>query len=545
VFAVEDRWQPSGAGSAGEGEMVAKVVRWGDAADMPLARGVDIAADLVATTLGPAGRAVLVARPYASPLLLREGHAIVQQLDLADPAQQMGVQAMRELAWRTSDQAGDGTSTAIVMARALLQAGRQAVAAGIAPGELQEALDAHARAIGGQLDAAARPVREPGQLVRVAVQAAGGDGAIGALVADAHGQVGLEGVVQVQEGRGRADDCEVATGLHFDQGWISPHFVDDQRAQSVEIDDPLIVLHLGVLNDLGPILPVLEMIAKADRGLVLIAENVGGDALSTLIVNRQRAGFKVAAVKAPGAGPWRQLMLDDLAVATGGTMIADHLGIRLEHLRPSMAGRAAKVRITRNGTTIVGGRGEPAAIRLRAQEIRDAIAGEKHLAFDREQHRRRLARLEAGVATLRIGGATPTEIAERHRRAKAASAAVAAAQKGGIVPGGIAALLHAERRARPELPPGLLGRMVGRIFAAGMQAPLRTIVENAGLDGHAVVHRLAEGDGDDGYDVDARQFLAGDRLCDPFPVLQAALQNATSTAARLCGVAVAITSEAA
>jgi chaperonin GroEL len=519
--------------------MAARIIRFGREAAEPLARGVDIVADLVATTLGPAGRAVLVGRTHAAPLMLRSGYSVVQQLDLPDADRQAGVLTMRELAWRMSDQVGDGTSTAMVMARAFLRAGARAVLAGVPPAELQDAIDAHCSRVAAELDAASSPASTDAVLVRVATQAAGGDAAIGALVAGAHVQVGLDGVVAIEEGRGSEDHVQVYHGLHFDQGWISPHFADPDT-QSVEIDDPLILLHLDPISEFGPIVPALEMIAKADRGLVLIAENVGSDALRTLIVNKQHSGFKVAAVKAPGTGPWRQLMLEDIALATGGTVIAEQLGTSLEHLRPQMAGRARKVRITRTDTMIIGGGGDRAALAIRTREIRDAIVREKNLSFDRDQHRKRLARLEAGIATVRIGGITATEIAQRLARAKAASAAVRAARFGGVLAGGSAALVHAGRRAEAVLPQGLVGRMLGRTFAAALSAPLHAIADNAGLDGRTVVHRLAaEGDGLC-FDVSTRCLVAGETLLDPVAVLKAALVNSVSVASRLLGVGAAV-----
>jgi chaperonin GroEL len=520
--------------------MAAKTVRFGAAAGEPLARGVDIAADLVATTLGPAGRAVLIGRAHTAPLMLRNGYAVVQQLDLADVERQTGVLMMRELAWRTSDQVGDGTSTAIVMARAFLRAGALAVLAGVSRAELQDVIDAHCSVVASELEAAARPVPTEDALVRVATQAAGGDPAIGALIADAHARTGLDGVVVVEEGRGSEDRVQVDSGLHFDQGWISPYFVDDQEAQSVELADPLILLHLGPINEIGPIVPALEMIAKAGRGLVLIAETVGGEALNTLVVNKQRAGFKVAAVKAPGAGPWRRLMLEDIAVATGGMVIGEAFGSSLERLRPQMAGRARTVRVTRTGTTIVGGHADPAALTIRTREIRDAIARERHLSFDRDQHRKRLARLEAGVATVHIGGVTATEIAQRLGHARAASASVRSAQAGGVLAGGSAALIHAGRRAEAALPRDLAGRMVGRMFAAALHAPLCAIANNAGLDGRAVAYRLALDGGDFCFDASTRSFAPCDTLFDPMAVLRAALVNSVSAASRLLGAGAAV-----
>ncbi len=515
--------------------MAAKIVRLGSEAVAPLVQGVDIAADLVATTLGPAGRAVLVGRSHAAPLMLRKGYAIVQNLDLADRGLQVGVLAMRDLAWRTTDEVGDGTSTAIVMARAFLRAGQRAVLAGVPPAESQAVIDAHCHRVVAGLEAASRPVAGEAELVRIATQAAGGDQAIGKLMAGAHIQAGLDGLVIVEEGNEAADHVQCEAGLHFDQGWLSPYFADPET-QRVEIDDPLILLHLGPINDLGSIMPALQMIAKADRGLVLIAESVGGDALSTLIVNKQRAGFKVAAVKAPGVGPWRQLMLEDIAVATGGMVIAEQLGTSLEHLRPQMAGRAQKVRITRADTTIIGGRGSAEALEGRTREIRDAITRERHLSFDREQHCKRLARLKAGIATVRVGGITETEISQRLDRAKAASAAVRAAQADGVLLGGAAALVRAGRRAEPCLPAGLAGRLVGQAFAAALGAPLQAIAGNAGVDGRSVVHRLASDDKEICFDAETLRFVAPDALLDPLAVLRAALVNSVSQGSRLLSV---------
>jgi chaperonin GroEL len=525
--------------------MVSKSVRSGECASAGVARGVNLIADLVSVTLGPAGRAVLVGRTHAPTLLLRNGHAISQEVDVEEGERQMGVQAMRELAWRTSDQVGDGTSTAIVMARAVVNEGIRAIAAGIAPAVLQKAIDTHCSRLVAELDSMGAPIGDDSQLVRVATQAAGGDSAIGKLLADVHVKAGLDGVVQIEEGHGTGDEARFVPGLHFDQGWISPHFVDDQDSQSVEMDDPLILLHLAPINDLNPIVPVLEMMAKARRGLVIVAENVGGAALAALIVNKQRAGLKVAAVKAPGTGLWRQLMLDDIAIATGATVISDQLGTTLSNLRPQMAGRAKRIRIDSTGTTIFGGGGDPALVQARIRELRDAIAHEKDLSFDREQHQKRLAWLAAGIGMIRMGGGTESEIRDRRNRAKAASAAVRAAQLGGAVAGGSAALVHAERRARRALPKDLTGRVVTRILAAAVEAPLRAIAENAGDDGRAVVARVAASGGTLCYDAARRSFPPPDALCDPLPVVRASLVNSISTASRLLGIGATIASRVA
>ncbi len=525
--------------------MAAKTVRVDKGVDRKLVRGINLVADLVSITLGPAGRAVLVGRSHAPALLLRNGHAVSQELDLLDGERQMGVQAMRELAWRISNQVGDGTTTAIVIARAAVNAGRQAIAAGIAPATLQAAIDVHCRRVVSELESMTVPVRGDEQLVRVATQAANGDAVIGRLIADAHGQTGIDGVVEIREGHGTGDEVRFEPGLHFDRGWISSHFVEDQQRQCVEIENPLILLHLAPLNELSPIVPVLEMIAKVKRGLVIIAENVGGEALTALVVNKQRAGFKVAAVKAPGAGLWRQLMLDDIAIATGGMVIAEQFGTSLAHLRPQMAGRADKIRISATGTTLYGGRSDPAAVSLRVREIRKAIAREKHLSFDRQQHQKRLAWLAAGIGTIRIGGCTKSEIAERQGRAKAASAAVRAAQAGGVLPGGSSALVYAERQAKAALPNDLTGRLVGRIFAAALQAPLCAIANNAGDDSHAIIAKLVESDGALCYDATSRGFVPCTMLYEAFPVSRAAVVNGIHTASQLLGIGAVIAAQAA
>ncbi|WP_198038356.1 chaperonin GroEL [Skermanella stibiiresistens] len=519
--------------------MTARIIRLDDAARAPLMRGVDLVADLATTAIGPAGRAVLAGRNHTGPAMMRGGHAISQEVEVDDPGCRAGVAAMRQVAWRTSDAVGDGTCTAILIARGILREGMTALRAGISPGELEQALRAHGEAIASELRASSRPAVGYGELVDLAVRAAGGDTVIGTLAAEAHRRTGREGVVIVTEGQGAEDDLEVRPGLHFDEGWLSPHFATDAEAGTADLENPLILLHHGPIERLGPLLRVLEMMAEAGRSLLICAGGFGAEALGTLIVNKQRAGLKVVAVKAPGAGLWRMPMLEDIAAATGATVIADAFGTSLDRLRPAALGRAESVRVTRDGMTLIGGAGDPDTIALRRNAIRLDIERERHLSFDREQHRQRLARLSAGVAKLHVGGQSETVIRQRTARAAAASAAIRAAP-GGLVPGGSAALLHAGRLARKSLPAGLAGRLVGRVFDAALGAPTEAIMANAGLDGRAIRHRLAEDANVDGFDVERRVFVPGEMILDPAEVLIAALRTGVSAGTTLFGVGASV-----
>ncbi len=515
--------------------MSASVVRFGEDARRPTAAGVDILADLVARTIGPAGRAVLVGRRHAAPRLLRNGYAIAAELELDDPAEQAGVRLLRELAWRTSDAVGDGTSTAILVARALLGAGRRATLAGIPQAELVALMAAHTAIVAADLETTAEPLAEGEDLARFATQAAGGDAALGALLAEAHGRAGADGLVVIEEGRGSGHAVRFDAGLHFDQGWISPHLVDDQRRQTIELDDPLVLVHAGPITALDPIVRVLELIAEAGKSLLLVAESLGEQALATLIANKRRAGLKVAAVKAPGAGPWRRLMLEDIAIATGATLLADDAGSTLAGLRPQALGRAKGVRVARAATTIIEGKGDKALVAQRSAEIRWAIAREQHLSFDREQHQKRLAWLTSGIATVAVGGYTPSHLKQQVEQATAASAALAAARSGGLVAGGSAALPHAANRVSGTLPGGLAGELLGRTFKVAAEAPLRAIIRNAGGDADLLAPRVA-GDATCTFEAHSRSLVPLAALRDPLPVLLAAFRNAVSTASRLLTV---------
>ena len=523
--------------------MSATVVRFGENARRPTAAGVDILADLIDRTIGPAGRAVLVGRRHAAPKLLRNGYAIAAELELDDLAEQTGVRMLRELAWRTSDTVGDGTSTAILVARSLLRAGRKAAFAGMSQAELIGLVEAHAETIVNHLKAAAEPAPTGDGLRRFAAQTVGGDVALGELLAEAHGAAGVDGLVTVEAGKSSTDTLRYDDGLHLDQGWLSPHLVDDQRDRMIELDDPLILVHAGPITALEPMFRVLEMVAEAKRSLLIVANSLAEQALAALIANKRRAGLKVAAVKAPGTGPWRRLILEDIAIATGATLIAADLGTSLAGLRPQVMGRADKIRVGPDATTIIGGRGDAGRRAERTAEIRIAITREQHLSFDREQHRKRLARLTAGIATLSIGGLTPSHLQQRMELAKGASAALGAALSGGLVAGGSAALVHAANRAIPDLPGGIAGVLIGGMTKAAAEAPLRAIVRNAGADTDLVPPRVAA-DPTLAFDALCRDLVPLEALRDPLLVMLTAWRNAVSTASRLLTVDCAVTSPA-
>lgn len=502
-------------------------------------RGIDTLADLVARTIGPSGRAVLVGRRHAMPQLCRNGYGIARDLELQAPAEQVGVVMLRELAWRTSDAVGDGTKTAILAARALLRAGGRASLLGIPPAELTGLLASHQRAVLDALNDMALPSPRGEAIASFATQAAGGDPALGALLAEAHDAAGADGMVVVEAGQGADDAVRFAAGLHLEQGWFSPHLVGDLASATIELDDPLILLHAGPIDRLEPVLRVLEMIAAAGRSLVIIADAFSEQALATLVANKRRAGLEVAAIKAPGAGPWRRLLLEDIAVATGATLIAPELGTSLEGMRPHVMGRATSVRIGRNATTIIGGRGDEAAIAVRVAQIRQAIARERHLGFDREQHQQRLARLTAGIATLTVGGVTPSHLHDRLEQARNASAAVASALVGGLVAGGSAALVHATVRAGSSLPTGLVGELLRRMFQAAAEAPLRAIVRNAGADADLEVPRLVLQPGL-AFEAHERRLVPLETLREPLLVVRTSFRNAVSAAGRLLTVECAL-----
>lgn len=513
----------------------------GHAARLALLRGLDVLAAAVRPTLGPAGRSVMIERPFARPIVSRSGYAIAKHVHLDDPIADMGVRTLREVGWRTADEVGDGTTTAMVLAWAMAQAGIRAAGLGANPRDLQRGFDRACAAGIAALQGLSRPA-SPTQIAHVGALATHGDREIGTMLAEALGRVGAEGFILVEDGQGQGSALEIREGMHFDKGYVSSHFATDERRTLVEMDDPYILMHLARISDLGAVVPVLNAFATSGKPLLLIAEDVTGEALSTLVVNRIKADFKVAAVLAPGAGTWRKGMLEDIAIATGGQIVGDERGNKLEDLRPEMLGRAKRVRITRDATTIVEGAGDREEIALRARQLRAAIAREQHLSYDREQLQQRLARLVSGIAVIRVGGVTETELKERKERATDAVHAVRAAAAGGIVPGGGAALLMASKALDGLASESDDERAGIAIVRSAMRAPATQIADNAGADGRwAVARQLETTDPNHGFDAARERF--GDLLeagvIDATQVVCCALRNAVSAAARI------VTSEAA
>jgi chaperonin GroEL len=514
----------------------ARRVLYGQEARAALLRGMNILADTVAVTLGPAGRSVIIERPFASPIISRTGHAIAKHIHLDDPMANMGVRALREVAWRTSDEVGDGTTTAMVLAHAMVRDGIRATMFGIEPRHLQQGFDLACASGIAALRQLSQPAQSIEQLARVATLATNGDAELGAALGEAVGRIGAEGFVLVEAGHGRASELEVREGMHLDKGFISARFATNDDQTLVELEDPYILLHLGRIEELGAIVPVLNAFAKSGKSLLLIAEDVTGDALSTLVINKLKAGFKVAAAYAPGFGERRKEMLEDVAIATGGQVVAAELGNRLENLRPEMLGGAKRVRISQDATTIIDGAGKAEDVAFRARQLRAAIEREKYLSYDREQLQQRLARLVSGIALVRVGGATETEIAERKERAGAAVHAVRAARASGILPGGGAALIFASRALAALEPDQPEQRAAIDIVRRALAAPARRIADNAGADGRWVVARLLDGPEPDlGFDAATGRFCdlweAG--IVDATEVVCAAFRNAVSTAARI------------
>ena len=511
-------------------------VIFGDEARRAILRGAELLADVAGRTLGPAGRTVLIDRRFAAPVASRSGYGIAKLVEVPDRLENLGVQALREVAWRTSEAVGDATTTAMVLTHALLAEGVRAASSGLNPRALQRGIERAVGAVCDELEARSRPAPPPEQLARSAAHAAGGDPEIGALLAEATARVGPEGVILVEGGQALACELEVRLGMHYDKGFLSPHFVTDKQRMRVELEDPYILMQQTRIADLDAIVPALNAFAKADKPLLFIAEDVAGQALATLVVNKVRAGFKVAAAYAPGVGAWRRPMLEDIAIATGGLVVSDAFGNRLADLRPEMLGRAKRVLITEHATTIIEGAGDPALIDLRRRELRVAVEREKHLSYDREQLQQRLARLTGGIAVIKVGGATSSAIGERKERATGAASAVRAAAAGGVLAGGGAALAHAGKVLRELARESLEQRAAINAVGRAVLAPARRIADNAGADGRFVVARLlADDDPDFGFDAARGSFgnLHDAGVVDATRVVCAALRNAASTATRL------------
>jgi chaperonin GroEL len=515
--------------------MAAKDVKFAGDARARMLRGVDILADAVKVTLGPKGRNVVIEKSFGAPRITKDGVTVAKEIELADRFENMGAQMVREVASKTNDVAGDGTTTAIVLAHAIVREGGKAVAAGMNPMDLKRGLDLAIDAVVADLKKRAKKVTTNAEIAQVGTISANGDADIGKMIAQAMERVGNEGVITVEEAKSLTTELEVVEGMQFDRGYLSPYFVTDAEKMRVVLEDPYILIHEKKLGGLQPLLPVLEAVVQSGRPLLIVAEDIEGEALATLVVNKLRGGLKVAAVKAPGFGDRRKAMLEDIAILTAGQVISEELGIKLESVTLQMLGRAKKVIINKEDTTIVEGVGKKKDIEGRVAQIRAQIE-ETTSDYDREKLQERLAKLAGGVAVIRVGGATEVEVKERKDRVEDAMHATRAAVEEGIVPGGGSALLGA-MKALSKLEGANADQKTGiEIVRRAIQAPARQIAQNAGFDGAVIAGKLLESK-EPNYGFDAQSGEYGDLvkkgIVDPAKVVRTALQNAASVAGLL------------
>jgi chaperonin GroEL len=515
--------------------MAAKDVRFNNDARSRMLRGVNILADAVKVTLGPKGRNVVLEKSFGSPRITKDGVSVAKEIELEDKFENMGAQMVKEVASRTNDEAGDGTTTATVLAQAIVKEGFKAVTAGMNPMDLKRGIDLATAKVVAHIKAAARTVENSDEVAQVGTISANGEAEIGRFIADAMQKVGNEGVITVEENKGLATEVEVVEGMQFDRGYLSPYFVTNADKMIADLDDVLILLHEKKLSSLQPMVPLLESVIQSQKPLLIIAEDVEGEALATLVVNKLRGGLKIAAVKAPGFGDRRKAMLQDLAILTGGQVISEDLGMKLENVTIDMLGRAKKVSITKDETTIVDGSGDKAEIEARVAQIRQQIE-DTTSDYDREKLQERVAKLAGGVAVIRVGGMTETEVKERKDRVDdALNATRAAVQEGVVVGGGVALLQGAKALA------GLTGVNSDQnrgieIVRIALEAPLRQIAENAGVDGSVVAGKVRESeDLKFGYNAQTEEY--GDMfkfgVIDPAKVVRTALEDASSIAGLL------------
>ena len=515
--------------------MAAKEVKFEGDARARMQKGVDILADAVKVTLGPKGRNVIIDKSFGSPRITKDGVTVAKEIELEDKFENMGAQMVREVASKTNDEAGDGTTTATVLAQAIVREGCKAVAAGMNPMDLKRGIDMAVEAVVADLVKRSNKVKSEEEIGQVGTISANGDLEVGTMISDAMQKVGKEGVITVEEAKSLTTELEVVEGMQFDRGYISPYFVTNAEKMVVNLEDPYILLHEKKVSGLQSMLPLLEAVVQSGRPLLILAEDVEGDVLATLVVNKLRGGLKIAAVKAPGFGDRRKAMLEDIAILTGGQVVSEDLGIKLENVTLDMLGTAKKVTITKEETTIVNGAGKKADIQGRCNQIRAQVE-ETSSDYDREKLQERLAKLAGGVAIIRVGGATETEVKEKRDRVEDAMNATRAAVEEGIVPGGGTALLRASR-VLDGLKPDNDDQRVGiEIIRKALQAPVRQIAENAGVEGSIVVGKLLEKkDASYGYNAATDKFedLVKAGVIDPVKVVRTALQDAASVAGLL------------
>ena len=515
--------------------MAAKEVRFSSDAREKMLRGVDILANAVKVTLGPKGRNVVIEKSFGAPRITKDGVTVAKEIELEDKFENMGAQMVREVASKTNDTAGDGTTTATVLAQAIVREGAKYVAAGMNPMDLKRGVDLAVSAAIADIKGRAKKVKSTEEVAQVGTISANGDRFIGEEIAKAMQKVGNEGVITVEEAKSLETEVTIVEGMQFDRGYLSPYFITNSEKMIVELDDPYILIHEKKLSSLQTMLPVLEAVVQTGKPLLIIAEDVEGEALATLVVNKLRGGLKIAAVKAPGFGDRRKAMLEDIAVLTAGEMIAEDLGIKLESVTLNMLGRAKKVRIDKENTTIIDGAGKKKDIEGRVNQIKAQIE-ETTSDYDREKLQERLAKLAGGVAVIRVGGATEVEVKEKKDRVDDALNATRAAVEEGIVPGGGTALLRA-RGAVSKLKSDNADVQAGiNIVMKALEAPIRQIVENAGVEGSIVVGKISEHKSQTyGFNAQTEEYVdmleAG--IVDPAKVVRTALQDAASVAGLL------------
>ena len=513
--------------------MAAKDVKFaGDARDRML-RGVDILANAVKVTLGPKGRNVVIEKSFGAPRITKDGVTVAKDIELEDKFENMGAQMLREVASKTNDTAGDGTTTATVLAQAIVREGAKSVAAGMNPMDLKRGIEIAVHAVVKDIEKRAKPVASSSEVAQVGTISSNGDAAIGKMIAQAMQKVGNEGVITVEENKSLETEVDIVEGMKFDRGYLSPYFVTNAEKMTAELEDVYVLLHEKKLSGLQSMLPVLEAVVQSGRPLLIIAEDVEGEALATLVVNRLRGGLKVAAVKAPGFGDRRKAMLEDIAILTGGQLISDELGMKLESVTVNMLGRAGKVVIDKENTTIVKGAGKKKDIEARVGQIKAQIE-ETTSDYDREKLQERLAKLAGGVAVIRVGGATEIEVKEKKDRVEDALNATRAAVQEGIVPGGGVALLRAKKAVgrihndNSDVQAGI------NIVLKALEAPVRQIAENAGVEGSIVVGKILENKSETfGFDAQTEEYvdMVAKGIIDPAKVVRTALQDAASVAA--------------
>jgi chaperonin GroEL len=515
--------------------MAAKDVKFSSDARDKMLRGVDILANAVKVTLGPKGRNVVIEKSFGAPRITKDGVTVAKEIELEDKFENMGAQMVREVASKTNDLAGDGTTTATVLAQAIVKEGAKSVAAGMNPMDLKRGIDLAVTAVIKDIEKRAKKVGSSAEVAQVGTISANGDATIGKMIAQAMQKVGNEGVITVEEAKALETDVEIVEGMQFDRGYLSPYFITNAEKMIAELEDAYILLHEKKLSALQAMLPVLEAVVQTGKPLIIVAEDIEGEALATLVVNKLRGGLKVAAVKAPGFGDRRKAMLEDIAILTGGQLISEDLGIKLENVTLNMLGRAKKVIIEKEKTTIVDGAGKKKEIEARVGQIKAQIE-ETTSDYDREKLQERLAKLAGGVAVIRVGGATEIEVKEKKDRVDDALNATRAAVEEGIVPGGGVALLRAKKAVgkltneNPDVQAGI------NIVLKALEAPLRQIAENAGVEGSIVVGKVLENKSETfGFNAQAEEYvdMVSAGIIDPAKVVRTALQDAASVAGLL------------